>query len=891
MIFSPSIHPMKPRRCISLLAFAACIATVPPPLCAATLNWDTVGGDGATITGGAGAWDTSNTNWNTGGTNVSWVNSNKDLAIFSGTAETVTLGSDITASGITFSSGYTIAGGGFTLTLDNGASPAVISKNSSGTISANLASTGAVSISGNSNLSLTGTNTGLTGTVSIGGANTVTLGNANALGTAAVTIAAGNQPALAFGGAFTLNNAVTLGANSSIWTAGSNTLTFGNNVTLAGNAGITLWGRSARFDGTLGLGANTFSVVQSGSSTLSMTLAGPVTGTGGITMNAASNKTLILANTAGANTYSGGTTITAGTVSIGTGGTAADTSHVGALGSGDVSINTGGMLRLWIRNNASFNIANNLSINGGTLRNEDGNHTMTGTVSVGTNGATFQSVWGGKNLTLSNTISGSGPVTVQANGAQVRFFGANTYTGATTVSNGTLLLSNASASSGFAISSGATLALRTITLGSTQNITGAGAVTKDISTFGASTINGNNNTYTGATTVNIDRFTVGSTGVINGTSDITVQAQWGANFNNLGSVTTPGNISVQGSGNTTGGGVSTDSSFFRNSGTVNAANINLASSATANTIANRGGSYSQSGGTTTVTGAITLSANGGTGAAGTAGNDAALNLTGGTINTPTLALDSGIVTATGGTLNLGSGGITSAGGRPVEINLGAATVGATAAWSTTLDLNLTDASTGTTFDTTGGSIEISGSLTGSGNFNKTGSGTLTLSGTSTSFAGDVSVSAGTLLISGLLGDSTTDVTVDGGTLGGTGTIGGDLILGGSSILSVVNLSSPLAVGGTLGFASSGFGIDNLGGIDWDSIPEGSYTLVSGALNETLLENFGYTNRTAVGTGGGKFAYFENGSLELVVIPEPRAALLGGLGLLILLRRRRTATNR
>ena len=38
---------------------------------------------------------------------------------------------------------------------------------------------------------------------------------------------------------------------------------------------------------------------------------------------------------------------------------------------------------------------------------------------------------------------------------------------------------------------------------------------------------------------------------------------------------------------------------------------------------------------------------------------------------------------------------------------------------------------------------------------------------------------------------------------------------------------------------------------------------------------------------GRLAYFQNGSLKLVVIPEPGVALLGGLGLLALLRRRRS----
>lgn len=876
---------MNHQRLTRILLVVCAARMALAPLSAQSLSWDTVTGDGATVTGGGGTWDNSTLNWNNGGGTIAWNSSSPSVAVFGGaTAGTVTLGSNVTASGITLSTaGYTIAGGGNTLTLNNGTNPAVISKNANGIISADLVSTGAVTINGNSNLSLSGNNTGLTGTVSIGGANTVTLGNANVLGTAAVTIAAGNQPALAFGSAFTINNAITLGSGSSLWTGGSNLVDFGNSVTLGGNAGVTVWLSNSRMSGTLSLGSHTFTVNQSGTASLSQTLSGPVTGTGGITMNAA-NKTLILSNTAAANSYSGGTTITAGTVSLGTGGTAANTSHVGALGSGDVSINSGGTLRLWIKNDASFSIANNLAINGGTLRNEDGNHTITGTVSVGTNGATFVAIYSGKNLSLSNTISGSGPVTVQGNGGQVRFFGTNTYTGLTTVSNGTLLLSGASASSGFSLSNGSTLALRSITLGSGQNITGAGSVTKDISTFGASTINGNNNTYTGATTVNIDRFTVGATGVINGTSGITVQAQWDANFNNLGSVTTPGNISVQGSGNTTGGGVTANSSFFRNAGVVNAVNLNLVSSASTNTTANRGGTYSQTAGTTTVTGAITLSANGGTGATGTAGNDAALNLSGGTINTATLAVNSGTVTATGGILNLGSGGITKTGTAATAINLGATTLGSTAAWSSSVGLTFTDAATGTTIDTTGGNIGLSGAMTGSGRLNKTGSGTLTLSGNSSSYAGDVFLSAGSLYVNGQLGGSSTDVTVTAGILGGTGAIGGNLTLSGNSILDMVNPASPLAVGGTIAFSSGGFGIDNLSGMDWDHMSLGTYTVLSGSLDTTLLENLGYANRAAVGTAG-RFAYFQNGSLQVVLIPEPATSLLAGLGVLGLLSRR------
>lgn len=452
----------------------------------------------------------------------------------------------------------------------------------------------------------------------------MTLGNANALGTAAVTITAGNLPALAFGSAFTLNNAVTLGSGSSFWTNGSNTLTFGNNVTLAGNAGITLWLQSARINGTPKLGANT-------------------------------------------------------------------------------------------------------------------------------------------------------------------------YSGATTISNGSLLITNANASSGFSVANGATLVLRSITLGSTQNITCAGAVTKDISTFGTSTSNGDKNTYTGPTTVNIDRLTLGSSGVINGTSGITVQAQWGANFNNLGSVTTPGNITVQGSGNTTGGGVTTDSSFFRNAGTVNATNLLLNSSASTNTTANRGGTYSQSTGSTTLTGAVTMSLNGGTGAAGTAGNDAALNLSGGSLTTPAIQLNSGTLTASGRTLTLGSGGISSTGTAPVVANLGAVTLAASAPWTTTVSAALTESTTATTVDTTGGNITLGGILTGTGNLVKTGTGTLEIPATNT-FTGTTTVTGGVLAVDGDSLVDSTSLVIDGGRVNPSG---------GNEVVDTLFFGTTQKAAGTWGASGSG----------------------------------------------------------------------------------------
>lgn len=87
------------------------------PLSAATLTWDsdgTVGGG----TGGPGTWDTTSLLWNNAGTMTAWANAGGHVAVFGGTAGTVTLGTAVTASGLTFNStGYTLAGNGNTVSL------------------------------------------------------------------------------------------------------------------------------------------------------------------------------------------------------------------------------------------------------------------------------------------------------------------------------------------------------------------------------------------------------------------------------------------------------------------------------------------------------------------------------------------------------------------------------------------------------------------------------------------------------------------------------------------------------------------------------------------------------------------------------------------------------
>ncbi|MFM8498002.1 MAG: beta strand repeat-containing protein, partial [Planctomycetia bacterium] len=129
-----------------------------------------------------------------------------------------------------------------------------------------------------------------------------------------------------------------------------------------------------------------------------------------------------------------------------------------------------------------------------------------------------------------------------------------------------------------------------------------------------------------------------------------------------------------------------------------------------------------------------------------------------------------------------------------------------------------------------------------------------------------------LLIGGTLGSAVTVAASNA--IGGDGTILGSLSLN-SGAGFIFDATKTLTVNGT-SVSFGGFGISDLIGFS-AAVPDGSYTLIDGlaTINTANLQNLGLEN--AVDLGGGRSAYFTEGSLVLQVVPEPSAFVLAGLG--------------
>ncbi len=236
--------------------------------------------------------------------------------------------------------------------------------------------------------------------------------------------------------------------------------------------------------------------------------------------------------------------------------------------------------------------------------------------------------------------------------------------------------------------------------------------------------------------------------------------------------------------------------------------------------------------------------------------------------------------------------------------------------------------------TLGSAVVNSGGTT---NLVKTGAGTNILGATST-YTGTTTVNEGKLLITGNLANTSAVIVNDGGTLGGNGSIAGSVTLESGATISAGEGIDTLTTGGntwngssSLIFQFSTDGGSGAAGSEWDQlgINGGLDLSAASSSNQISLSLLSMSNATSSGLLGswdansnatwsgivtttsgitsfasdkflidttnfqnplnGSFSVVLNGSnLDLVytTVPEPGASLLGGLGLLILLQRRR-----
>jgi len=234
----------------------------------------------------------------------------------------------------------------------------------------------------------------------------------------------------------------------------------------------------------------------------------------------------------------------------------------------------------------------------------------------------------------------------------------------------------------------------------------------------------------------------------------------------------------------------------------------------------------------------------------------------------------------------------------------------------------------TTIGVDADTLTISGFYNGDGGsygITKTGQGSLTLSGNNT-YTGATNVTGGTLVVNGTISSSSLTTVASGATLGGSGTVGALTISTGGSINpgnspGILNVNGAYNQAGTLiaeiTGTTPGTGHDQInvtgsvnlsGALTLDVTNAGTgYVLNSMIfliLNDGVDAVTGAFSNYAQGASVGNFGGFDwiityqadsttssftgGNDVALRAIPEASTALLGGLGALGLLRRRRNA---
>ncbi|HCI7689443.1 TPA: fibronectin-binding autotransporter adhesin ShdA [Salmonella enterica] len=353
---------------------------------------------------------------------------------------------------------------------------------SQGTLDNNVTGEGQIVKSGSDELIVTGDNTYSGGTTISGG--TLTADHADSLGTGTIA----NSGVLQVGEGELEN---TLSGSGSLVKTGTGELTLSGDNTYSG--GTTIAGGTLTADHADSLGSGDIAnsgVLQVGEGELKNTLSGSgslvKTGTGELTLN-------------GDNDYSGGTTIDDGTLTA---------DHADSLGSGDIDNN--GVLQV-----GEGELKNTLSGTGSLVKIGTGELTLNGdndysggtTIddgvliadnadSLGTGAVANSGVLKVGEGELENTLSGTGSL-VKTGTGELTLSGDNSYSGGTTISDGTLIADHADSLGTGAIANSGVLKVGEGELENT--LSGSGSLVK--TGTGELTLSGDNNTYSGDTTI------------------------------------------------------------------------------------------------------------------------------------------------------------------------------------------------------------------------------------------------------------------------------------------------------------------------------------------------------------------------------------------------------
>ena len=331
---------------------------------------------------------------------------------------------DVNSAGFTQSGGAVVAAG--TSVTSSGAQSLT-----GGTIAGTLDGAGAVTVSGGT--------TSLTGTIVNAASATINSGVLTVTGGGSLDTT-GNQVAVTGGTLRTDGNGIA--DNEAVTVDGGNFLITGNETiaSLAGAGGNVTLGAGATL--TTGNAADA-------------TYAGMISGFGALTKQGTGTFTLT-----NSNLYTGSTTINAGVLN------AQNAAALGAPDGTSTTVAAGAALELEggiAIGNESLILSGTGVMNGGALRNVSGANVYNGGVSLAANarinsaagtltvnggivnGGNLLTVGGAGNTTVAGLISGGGGLTKDGTGTlSLTAVGPNTYSGATTISGGTL---NANSSS------------------------------------------------------------------------------------------------------------------------------------------------------------------------------------------------------------------------------------------------------------------------------------------------------------------------------------------------------------------------------------------------------------------------------------------------------------